>query len=658
MVKRLSIAYALILGCAYSFLYSRVLITPGIPPNIGDPHHYSNEFFVHQQRMDTLKRMSGIYTHFRSGGGYDRALKYAYALRHTPRACKSWSTQEYGMAAIELCAVRIPIPPDNQMPTGYVVCGISHDGGDYICLHDDYRLRMMHQSQLYEYDSFWQYVQQFDDYQLLLPEVYQWVQTTSSVYKQLSVDALKKLEHKHAQVLEAERMRMDQMQKTYAQVTPHIAEQVSEWEELNAYLSSAGLPYQHLERRICAYHKTEHLSLNSKQTYILNSDVAACLLNNGHKPRLYATNFGNQLQQALHQECIDIATQSVYLRPQSLLYSCKSALLDITDASREFNQLGLSHKTTMLNDFAYALLDCGSAIVEGVAQGIIYAAKDMMDHPLQTVLCVVAGEYVLAYHLAKVATHLVGIGITYIIDEDAGKQAWNEYIEPLTSTIKAFTKEELSVRDCIKGVATFGTTMVAQQKMLRGFGSLYNSARVKAIEFANKNPLVAPEAYMATPEGLLFKATSDVQTCANYKSLNPATREIVLPKVKTYEQARNKALEIIGEVDPHTGKPHIGKMGVCEGKISGMDWHKGKVTLRLDYDPVKGAHINITDHRLGKGLKGSAVAIPFKGTENDVKKLLQHINTPASLKQAKAIFEKIGDDKKVFIIDQLLQSRI
>ena len=42
----------------------------------------------------------------------------------------------------------------------------------------------------------------------------------------------------------------------------------------------------------------------------------------------------------------------------------------------------------------------------------------------------------------------------------------------------------------------------------------------------------------------------------------PTKREQVLAPVETYEQARNKALEIIGDVDPHTAEPHIGTLGV------------------------------------------------------------------------------------------------
>ena len=102
-------------------------------------------------------------------------------------------------------------------------------------------------------------------------------------------------------------------------------------------------------------------------------------------------------------------------------------------------------------------------------------------------------------------------------------------------------------------------------------------------------------------------------------------RELIINKLETFEQARNKALEIIGEVDYNSGEPVTGKFGVCRGQNVGRRWHSGEVTIRLDYDPTKGPHINVADFRAGKGVKGTVVAIPFEGNEETVKALLKHL---------------------------------
>ena len=207
------------------------------------------------------------------------------------------------------------------------------------------------------------------------------------------------------------------------------------------------------------------------------------------------------MQQVIHRECIDIVSQAAQLSVHSPLYDYKNSLVNFTDSARSYNQEGLSGKAMQINDFCYALLDYGSAIVEGIACGVIGAAKDMINHPVQTALCVVAGEYVLAYQLLKVTTNLASIGISYAFDKEAGAQQWHEYIEPITNVISAITNKELTLRDGIKGAVALGTGMYAQGKMLKGLNSFYNTTKTKALEFVKNNPLATPAEYMTTPDG-------------------------------------------------------------------------------------------------------------------------------------------------------------
>lgn len=108
---------------------------------------------------------------------------------------------------------------------------------------------------------------------------------------------------------------------------------------------------------------------------------------------------------------------------------------------------------------------------------------------------------------------------------------------------------------------------------------------------------------------------------------NHSNREIVLDKVNTYEQARNKALDLVGDLGVDS-KPYIGTLSASAGygKVVGRVSADGKKRWRLDYDPDKGMHINIEDFSKGKGSKGVKVVIPFKGNEQDFKNILNHLN--------------------------------
>ena len=102
-------------------------------------------------------------------------------------------------------------------------------------------------------------------------------------------------------------------------------------------------------------------------------------------------------------------------------------------------------------------------------------------------------------------------------------------------------------------------------------------------------------------------------------------REIVLDKVKTFQQARNMALEILGDLG-HDAQKSWGKQGVCKGKMVRRETAMGNAGWRLDWDPVKGPHINIDDFRKGKKAQALEIAIPFEGDESTVKSLLKHLN--------------------------------
>ncbi|GAJ41813.1 hypothetical protein BV455_02272 [Parageobacillus caldoxylosilyticus] len=103
--------------------------------------------------------------------------------------------------------------------------------------------------------------------------------------------------------------------------------------------------------------------------------------------------------------------------------------------------------------------------------------------------------------------------------------------------------------------------------------------------------------------------------------------EQILDKVRTYEQARNKALKLVGDLGPNS-KPYIGtlKSSAGYGKVVGRQSADGKVRWRLDYDPNKGPHINVEDFREGKGLKAKKYVIPFEGNESTFKAYLKHLN--------------------------------
>ncbi|WP_168386376.1 hypothetical protein, partial [Erwinia amylovora] len=104
--------------------------------------------------------------------------------------------------------------------------------------------------------------------------------------------------------------------------------------------------------------------------------------------------------------------------------------------------------------------------------------------------------------------------------------------------------------------------------------------------------------------------------------------EQILKPEKNWESARNKALDLVGNLGA-TSKPVIGRLEVSvgNGKIIGRQSNDGKVGWRVDYDPEKGTHINIWDYSQGKGPgKATKQVIPFEGNEKSFETILKQLN--------------------------------
>nr|WP_312663480.1 hypothetical protein [Pantoea sp. CTOTU49201] len=104
--------------------------------------------------------------------------------------------------------------------------------------------------------------------------------------------------------------------------------------------------------------------------------------------------------------------------------------------------------------------------------------------------------------------------------------------------------------------------------------------------------------------------------------------ETILQAEKNWETARNKAIDIAGNLGLDS-KAVIGRLELSgrNGKVIGRQSNDGKVGWRVDYDPDKGTHINIWDYSLGKG-PGKAVkqVIPFEGNEKSFETILKQLN--------------------------------
>jgi hypothetical protein len=171
---------------------------------------------------------------------------------------------------------------------------------------------------------------------------------------------------------------------------------------------------------------------------------------------------------------------------------------------------------------------------------------------------------------------------------------------PITETVRSFKKQWENLLENV------GSVLRGPQPALAGVGGPTSRMWMSGVEREAK--------------GTMMNIVSRTRDQVIGKGIGKG--EQILDKVRTYEQARNKALELVGDLGPNS-KPYIGtlKSSAGYGKVVGR-----QVRWRLDYDPNKGPHINVEDFREGKGLKAKKYVIPFEGNESTFKAYFKYLN--------------------------------
>jgi hypothetical protein len=251
----------------------------------------------------------------------------------------------------------------------------------------------------------------------------------------------------------------------------------------------------------------------TQKSYNLSKEAVALLRTLDVHGGPYHTCYGNQLQQVIHQECVDLIERTVQLKPDSPIFEYQPALAYCIDAAQTYNRIGLTYHASMIADFCYTLFDCGKAVLEGARDGLLSVGQQAMNNPLQTVasatLSVVAREYLLAYQLGKIIYGVLNLTVNAVINPEQAQKTWDGYITPISSLIDALKNKQISLRDGIRAGTALAVSMKAQSLLAKGCEKLYSVAKTRALTYLAKNPQATLDQYMATPEGLISKFSRD-----------------------------------------------------------------------------------------------------------------------------------------------------
>jgi len=460
-----------------------------------------------------------------------------YAL--SAKICQSWSQQHFTQEierSIEYC----------------ISCGYSRDQAEQ---------EVLEQHHLYLFPNFITSIKAFSGYRSYIKNLYRQLLDkqgkgyhvrkifglVNSGYKQLlavteklhqEIVAQEKAEETQRAVAQKKhqqdkakliRIQHDHVATTFDAQRDELMQESREWYALlEIYTEEQVGNTTRIERRIQTVNRINNdQMIYTEQSYTLSSSAVQLIQHTGGDFANYHNNYGNQLQQTIHQECIDGIEHLATMRPSAIMHSYQHGIAECFDAAREYNQAGFTSKAATISDFCWTLLDYGKAIAEGAVDGVIGAVKDIAEHPVQAAICAVAGEYVLAYQLSKVLYNVADIGITALIDTNRAAQKWDDYIAPVTQLIDAIQHKQITVRDALKGATQFAVQWQTQDKLLKGLGNICSTAKTKAIEFARNSPLATPQDYMVTPDGILLKSTHNTPSSGSSLQYERSSRFFV-----------------------------------------------------------------------------------------------------------------------------------
>lgn len=492
-----------------------------------------------------------------------RSLLHMHAPRHlhnpqsddlfnNQKECRQWNPAVFWLAFIHTRSYRAI---NSYTIAQFADCMYGCTLGRYHhYFQDEDFTTVMRQWQLYEYDGFWQWIKQFPQYEQRFDQVHDFLHKHDSIFDRFSKKTRTRIcdeyqRIKKEQDTRAQYFREEQQQKIAALAaqqavrTTYAAQEHAQYEELETYYELREIAELYgvgdvarIDKRIDVIESLKsdgaHYATN---TYVI-SDAALNVIHASHfDESSYRTCYGNQLQHVIHQDCLNIINDIAHLDAPSLAYCYRYACLDFVDTARSFNQQGHTLKAIDVADLCRTLLDYSHAIAEGAAEGAICAVKDMFTHPVEAALCIVAGEYVLAFQLAKVLFRIADIGITYAIDAQRGREKLEEYTKPLAMVIDALHNKEITLLDATKGATKLLTYCTTQSLLISGCNKLYTTAQTKLTNALKNNPALTAEQYLATPDGSFIKTIVEAPSSFHMEGFPAGTKpkKLKLPPIPT-----------------------------------------------------------------------------------------------------------------------------
>lgn len=260
---------------------------------------------------------------------------------------------------------------------------------------------------------------------------------------------------------------------------------------------------QRYETRLKSWQESIKERKFTAQNYALTAETTRLFQELDLDDKAFTKCYGNQFQQALHKEFVDVANKAGLLHLQSAKEDIKGLAKEIaafSDLGSNYLKAGFVLKATYTADFCWALLDCGIAITEGTIRGLKNTGEHLV-HPIETATKLGQAIFDAGYHLTQLLGTLVDdIYISFTNPAESATRL-DQRIERTMALVQAIENKlkNMPPRDVAKKSAEIITEGWLEGKLLSIFGKFCSSSKKF---YENITKMTSAEKVAVTAEGL------------------------------------------------------------------------------------------------------------------------------------------------------------
>lgn len=278
------------------------------------------------------------------------------------------------------------------------------------------------------------------------------------------------------------------------------------------------------------------------QKYALDTETIAFLNHQEINSNAFLDFYGNAVQQAIHQQFVDIVTAASDIHLQNLENSTvqkyAKTTVECADIGREYNKQGFNQEALCVSNFCWKLVHYTKEIAIGTCTGIsdgITQTIEMIRHPIHTITGIAESAAYVALGYLYIMMEATDVEMRFELSAEMGEKKAQEIGARFRPVHEAGKQKlaELTARDCSHLASSAITQILLQKQLLKATGRFFKLAEKELLRIAEK---IAPalqeeEVALAIADGEIVEIAGGPGDDGSIaQSLRSSTESVEIPE--------------------------------------------------------------------------------------------------------------------------------